>query len=125
MASRPILTPHSVITNQSMATQVISEVTIVQTLSGVYYDISWEDGAACEGTFSVQISNTYKQNGAGKVEVEGNWQDLPIGDTAIVASDSGNGGINCIGIACYAIRLVYTPTAGDGVLNAKITGKVA
>ncbi len=124
MASRPILTPFSVITNGDMSGEIISAVTVIQNISGISYDISWS-GTGCLGDFAVQVSNTFKENPAGGASIPGNWQDLPIGADAIVDQDSGNGFINCVALANYAIRLVYTPTAGTGTLNAKICGKVS
>ncbi len=123
MASRPIFSPYQVITNASMTTQVISKVTIIQNLSQIGYDISWT--GAPVGTFSVQVSNTYTQNGAGIVQNPGNWTTLTLSTVPMASGAPGNGYIDIDALSAYAIRLVYTPTSGTGVLNATICAKVA
>lgn len=124
MASRPIITPYQVIVNQSMAGTVFSTPTIVQNCSLVSYDISWS-GTSCAGILLVQGSNTYAQNAAGQQAVAGNWNTLPLSSTPTISQNSGNGGIDIDATGWYAIRLVYSPTAGTGTINATISGKVA
>ncbi len=124
MASRPIFTPHSVITNGNMAGNIISEVTIIQNLSMISYDISWT-GTAPVGSMSVQVSNTYSQNADGTVRNPGNWTTLTLSEPTPVSGATGNGFIDVDEIASYAIRLVYTRVSGTGTMNATINGKVA
>lgn len=123
MSSRPIFSPFPVITNASMATSVTSAVTIIQNLSQIGYDISWSGTPT--GTFSVQVSNTYTQNGAGVVSNAGNWTTLTLSSPTAAAGSSGNGYIDIDAISAFAIRLVYTAASGSGTLNATICGKVA
>ena len=126
MASRPILSPFSVITNASMTAQVISAVTIIQNLSMISYDITWSGGSgATAGAFTVQVSNTYTQNAAGAVLNPGDWTSVPLSLIPTVSTSSGNGFIDIDEIGAYAMRLVYNPTGGTGVLNASINAKVA
>lgn len=126
MASRPVFPTYSVITNQSMATQVISAVTIINNLSMISYDISWAGGSgATAGSFAVQVSNTYSQNADGSVRNVGNWTSLILSLPPIVTTASGNGFIDVDANAAYAMRLVYTPTGGTGTLNATLAAKVA
>jgi hypothetical protein len=106
-----------------MASQVISAVTIIQNLSQIGYDISFTGTPT--GTFSVQVSNTYTQNAVGGVQNPGNWTTLTLSAVPTAAGTPGNGYIDIDALSAYAIRLVYTPTSGDGVLNATIAGKVA
>jgi hypothetical protein len=112
MASRPILSPQSVITNANMTTTVTSLVTIIQNTSKVSYDISWTGTPV--GTFSVQVSNTNP----------GNWTPLTLSAPTTATGAPGNGFIDIDQIASYAIRLQYAPTSGTGTLNATIAGKV-
>lgn len=122
MSSRPMLTPHSVITNGSMAGNLTSAVTVMQTMSMVSYDISWI-GTTPIGTAIVQVSNTYSQNSDGSVKNAGNWSDLPT--SSAISGNTGNGFIDITASAGYAIRLVYTRTSGTGTLNVTVLGKVA
>lgn len=130
MASRPLLTPHSVITNGSMAGSLTSQVTIIQMLSMMSYDVSWT-GAAPVGTLSVQVSNTYSQNADGTTRNAGNWTTLILNvggtpaTTIPVSGSPGNVFIDIDELGAYAIRLVYTRTSGTGILNAVIAAKVS
>lgn len=124
MSSRPIFTPHSVITNGDMSGNITSQVTIIQNLSMLSYDISWT-GTAPVGVMSVQISNTYSQNADGSVRNPGNWTTLVLSSPTPVSGSPGNGFIDIDAIAAYAMRLVYTRTSGTGTMNAIINGKVA
>lgn len=124
MSSRPIFTPHSVITAGSMATSLTSEVTIIQNLSMVSYDIAWTAGSSPVGDITVQVSNTYRKDGQGNVIVAGNWTTLTLSVATPISGNSGNGFIDIDASAGYAIRLVYTRTSGSGTLNVVVNGKV-
>ncbi len=102
MASRPIISPFSVITNVSMAASITSPV----------------------GSMSVQVSNTYSQNADGTVRNAGHWTTLDLSSSTDVSGTSGNGFIDVLATAGYAIRLLYTRTSGTGTMNATIVGKV-
>jgi hypothetical protein len=106
-----------------MTAQVISAVTIIQNLSQIGYDISWT--GAPTGTFSVQVSNTYTQNGAGIVQNPGNWTTLTLSTVPAATGSPGNGYIDIDAMSAYAIRLVWNPTGGAGTLNATICAKVS
>lgn len=123
MASRPILSPYSVITNASMATTVTSQVTVVQNVSVLSYDISWT-GTAPVGQLFAQSSNTYSQNADGTVANSGNWNNLPLSMNATVSGATGSGIIEVDCSGTYAIRIQYIPASGVGVLNATVAGKV-
>lgn len=124
MASRPIASPTQVIVDGDMSGNITSRVTVIQNLSMLSYDISW-DGTAPEGTISVEVSNTYSQNSDGTVRNPGNWTALPLSTNTDISGDTGVGFIDIDALGAYAIRLVYTATSGVGVLQATINGKVA
>ena len=124
MASRPILSPYSVVINGDMSTTIISEVTIIQNCSLISYDISWS-GSSCTGTIAVQVSNTYEQNAQGGNYITGNWNTLPLSSVPTISQNTGNGAIDIDATGFYAIRLVYTPSAGTGSMNVTVSGKVA
>jgi hypothetical protein len=124
MSSRPDFKPHLVITNGDMSGNIISEVTIIQKLSMISYDVSWA-GTAPVGSMSVQVSNTFTQNGDGTVRNPGNWTTLVLSAPAPVSGNSGNGMIDIDATGAYAIRLVYTRGSGTGLMNATISAKAS
>lgn len=124
MSSRPLIKPFQVITNQSMATSITGEVTIIDNISVISYDISWS-GTSPNGTMSVQVSNTYKENLAGTaVLVAGDWVSLPLSSTPTITQNTGNGGIDVDVTGFNAIRLVYNAISGTGTMNAFMAAKV-
>lgn len=90
----------------------------------ISYDISWT-GSTPVGVMSVEVSNTYSQNGDGTVRNAGNWTTLTLSATPTVSGNTGNGGIDVDATGFYAIRLKYTRTSGTGTMNATINAKVA
>ncbi len=125
MASRPIFTPHSVITNGDMSTSLTSDVTIIQNLSMISYSCAWSAGSTPVGAITVQVSNDYSQNADGSVRNAGTWNTVTLSTATNVSGNTGNGFIDIDAIAAFAIRLVYTRTSGSGTLNVIINGKVS
>lgn len=125
MSSRPQLDPHIVINAVSMATDIISDVTVVKKLSMISYDISWTAGTAPVGVMSVQVSNTYSQNADGTVRNAGNWTTVTLSSPTPVSGSAGNGFIDVDATGAFAMRLVYTRTSGTGTMSATISAKVA
>lgn len=124
MASRPILEPFQVIKSQSMASDVISDVTFIQNVSMVTYDISWTGTPT--GTFQVEVSDTYQKSADGRsVANAGNWTPVPLSITPGASGSAGNGFIELPAIGANAVRLHYVAGSGSGVLNAVIKGKVS
>jgi hypothetical protein len=122
-ASRPILTPFSVITNGNMAGNLTSAVTVIQNLSMISYSCSWV-GTSPVGVISIQVSNDYSQNADGSVNNPGTWNTLPMSATGTVTGNTGTGYADVDSIAGYAVRVIYTATSGTGTLNVIATGKV-
>jgi len=106
-----------------MAASATSAVTIIKMLSQISYDISWT--GAPTGTFSVQVSDTYTQDGQGNVLNAGDWTTLPLSGAAATGGAAGNGIIDILATGSYAMRLIYTAGSGSGTMNATISGKVA
>jgi len=121
-ATRAPLKPYPVITNGDMSGDITSDVTIIQNLSLIGYDISWT-GSSPVGVMSVQVSNTYSLNSDGTVKNSGNWTTLTLSTPANVSGNTGNGFIDVDLTGANAIRLVYTRTSGTGTLNATIAAK--
>jgi hypothetical protein len=123
MSSRPIIKPYSVITDGDMSGNITSDVTIIQNLSMISYDISWS-GTSPVGALSVQVSNTYSIDPGGAVKNAGNWTTLTLSASANVSGNTGNGAIDIDATGFYAIRLVYTRTSGSGTMQAVLNAKV-
>lgn len=124
MSSRPLFSPASVIINGDMSASITSKVTIIQNLSMVSYDISWT-GTAPVGVVTLQVSNTYTQNSDGSVRNPGNWTTVVLSSPATVSGTIGNGFIDVDANAAYAVRIVYTPASGTGLMQATVNGKVS
>jgi len=129
MSTRTTLRPFSVITNGSMAGNLTSTPTILQSLSMLSYALQWS-GTSPVGTVSVQVSNDYSLTPAGTVDNPGTWTTitLQVSGSAVtsipVSGNTGTGFIDIESTAAYAARLVYTAGTGTGTLNAVVVGKV-
>jgi hypothetical protein len=123
MSSRPQFNPYPVIVDGDMSGNLTSEVTIIQKLSMISYDVSWV-GTLPIGDITIEVSNTYSQNADGSVKNPGNWTTLTLSAPTPVSGSPGNGFIDIDATAGYAIRLVYTRTSGTGTLNVMAVGKV-
>lgn len=130
MSTRTTLRPAVVISAGNMAGNITSLPTVLQSITGVSYAVSWS-GTAPVGTLSVQVSNDYSINPEGNVNNAGTWTTIELNVNGSPASSipvSGNTGTGFIDIditMAYAIRLIYTATSGTGAINAIINGKVA
>lgn len=123
MSSRPLTKPHKVITNGNMSAPITSEVTVTTNLSMLSYAFSWV-GTAPIGVIDVQVSNDFAQNVDGTVRTAGTWNSLPLSSTPNVTNNSDTGFIDIDAMAGYALRVVYTPTSGTGLLQCTVAGKV-
>lgn len=124
MASRPILSPYSVVTNGDMSGNITSKVSMLQNVSMLSYSIKWA-GSSPVGAITVEVSNDYSQDASGAVANPGTWNELPLSDTTDISGNSGKGFIDIDAIAGLAVRLVYTRVSGTGTLNVMVNGKVA
>jgi hypothetical protein len=128
MSSRTALRPTPVISAQSMAANITSTPTILQSLTVVNYAVSWT-GTSPVGELSVEASNDYVEGATGGLS-GGTWNVVPLtlnGSTVTeipITGNSGNGMIDIPGLGAAAVRLVYTATSGTGSLTATIAGKV-
>lgn len=124
MSSRPQFNPYPAIKNGNMATSLTSDITIIQKLSEISYSYNWV-GTSPAGTVVVEVSNDYSQNGDGTTKNPGTWNIAPLSAATNVTGSTGDGFIDLVGIAAYAIRTRYTPTSGSGILNVVVNAKVA
>lgn len=125
MSSRPILAPYKVIDNQSMTSRIISKPTIISNISMISYEISWA-GSGTAGPITVQVSNSYQPNAAGNTDINDNshWTTLTLSAATAVSGNNGTGFIQLNDLSAHAIRLVYTPASGTGIMNVIVAGKV-
>lgn len=138
MSTRTSLRPAQVIPSpqgspangNSMAANITSAPTVLQSISQVCYSLSWT-GTSPVGTVSVQASNDYSLDPNGQVNNAGTWNTMTLQyngsavTTIPVSGNSGNGLIDITDTAAYAVRLVYTASSGTGSLIAIVSGKVS
>lgn len=138
MSTRTNLRPQIVIpspqgtpaNSASMAANITSAPTILQSLSKASYSISWS-GTSPVGTLSVQVSNDYSLSANGTVNNAGTWTTLTLSVSGAPATSipvTGNTGtafIDLESISAYAIQLVYTYASGTGTMQATFNGKVS
>lgn len=130
MSTRTTLRPYVVINAQSMASNITSSVTVLESITAVSYQMTWS-GTSPVGTVSVQMSDDYSLNVDGTVKNAGTWSTIYINvngtpaTTAAVSGNTGSGFIDIEKTAAYAIRLIYTAGSGTGTMTATICGKVA
>ena len=124
MASRPLIPPHKVVDAGDMSDDITSDVTVIQNITRIGYQVVWSAGSTPVGTVTVEVSNDYSQNGDGSERNAGSWTAV-AGISASVSGNSGNGYIDIADISAYAIRLVYTRASGSGTLDVTICAKVA
>ena len=130
MATRTNLRPQIVINAGSMGGNLRSLPTIMQSLSQCSYSLSWT-GVTPVGTVSVQCSNDFSLNPDGTVKNAGTWSVMTLnyGGSAVttipISGNSGNGFIDVLDTAAYAIRLIFTYGSGTGTLQVIFNGKVS
>ncbi len=129
MSTRTNLRPQVVINAGSMAGNLTSLPTVLQSLTGVGYSLVWT-GTTPVGTVSVQVSNDYALNPNGTVANAGTWTTVTLQvsgsfvTTVPISGNTGNGFINLQELNAYAIRLIYTAGSGTGSLTVIFNGKV-
>lgn len=129
MSSRPLLQPQSIIGGNSgvsgnMTASITSLITIISNLSMMSYQFSWA-GTAPSGTIDIQTSNDYTTNSDGTVRNPGTWASLPLSTPPTISGNTGDGVIDIDQLGTYAIRAVFTPISGTGILTGTFKGKVS
>ncbi len=136
MSTRSNIRPQQVIPSaqgspangSSMAADIISAPTIMQSLTVANYSVSWT-GTSPVGAIVIEASNDFVLNPQGGVS-GGTWNALPLslgGQTVTsipVTGNSGTGMIDIDTLGAGAIRLHYVATSGVGALVSYVAGKV-
>jgi len=130
MSTRSSLRPEVVINAASMAANITSSPTVLQSLTLGTYAYSWS-GSSPVGSLAIQISDDYSLNPNGTVNNAGTWNTVyvtlngsTITNSIPISGNSGNGIVEW-STGAYAIRTVYTAVSGTGTLSATIVAKVA
>lgn len=130
MSTRTTFRPQTVITAGSMAGNLISIPTILQSLNEFSYQVTWS-GTTPVGTVSIQGSNSYALNPNGTVLNAGTWTTLTVSvsgtptTTLPISGNTGSGVIDGTPTSLYAVRLIYTAGSGTGSLTAIINAKTS
>lgn len=129
MATRPVLKPQRVIVDGDISSDIESDATILNQLSGLSYQVEWS-GATPVGTLSIEFSNNYSLHPDGTVANPGTWttatlqyNGLPV-TTIPVSGNSGNALIDLTTTMAWASRIVYTRGSGTGTMSATVMAKV-
>lgn len=124
--SRPFVgqQPKAIFASASMASTIHSVPQFIGQMSYIGFDISWAATGSPNGTFSVEVSNSYSVDATGKQNNAGNWTALTLSQAVSPTGSAGNAFIDIDGVAASWIRLTYTPSSGTGTMNAYLSGKV-
>lgn len=107
-----------------MSADITSKVTILNGLSMFSYHIAW-NGTSPSGSITFQTSNDYSQDSQGNVLNPGSWNDMVVSGPTDISGDSGEGFLDATQCSAYAIRFIYTRSAGSGEMEATIKAGVA
>lgn len=132
MSTKTSLPPQVVINAASMAANITSSPTILNSMTVAGYYVTWT-GSTPVGTLSVEASGDYKLNPDGTVANAGTWNALvlsvgvpPTASTTIaVSGNTGKEFIDLTKTGAWAVRLIYTFGSGTGSLTALMNAKVS
>lgn len=100
-----------VVTDGDMALQVITEISTINWLDNMGYQVIWSGTPVGEFFVDATINGT-------------DWEALDFGSSMVAAGVAGSFLINMNQLPYLSIRLRYEPTSSDGVLNAWVMGKM-
>ena len=113
-----------VATDQLLAADFTSPVTVVKTLDNCSYQINITTTDST-GTFSIQASDDYGINEiTNDVTSPGTWVDLPIGGTPVANAMDDVILVDINQVSFKALRVAYTAgVAGTGVCSIRLIGR--
>lgn len=121
MASRNNLQRFQNIKAQSMTVDVTSAVTSIQYADDIYLQLVWT--GTPNGTFNVQVSNSYEQDNWGNITSTGSWDSVTLSPQPVAAGAPGSWSINLSNLGSPWIRVTYTHSSSTGTLNGWISTK--
>jgi hypothetical protein len=116
-----ILRPVSLLTNQSMATDITSSAVEVRNQDNIGIQLSWSGTPT--GDILVEISSNHVQDAEGNITTDGNWVQLPLNPAITASGSSDDAYIDLNQMTAQYIRVKYARTSGDGLLSAIVVGK--
>lgn len=128
MSSRPLLRPQVVLPPTLTNTNLTSEVTNINMISLVSYNVVWQNGVV--GTITVEGCNDYV-NPVGvqdQQQSSGSWVPVPLTAPVAPAGVADDALIALTQVPFCYVRLVFTDGSGGanvGTLTATLAGKVA
>lgn len=127
MSSRPLLRPQVVLPPTLANTNLTSEVSNVNMISLVSYNVAWQNGVT--GTVTVEGCNDYV-NPVGvqdQQQASGSWVPVPLTAPVAPAGVADDALIGLVNVPFAFVRLVFTDGsggAGVGTITATLAGKV-
>jgi len=127
MSSRPLLRPQVVLEPTVANTNLTSEVSNVNMISLVSYNVSWQNGVT--GTVTVEGCNDYV-NPVGiqdQQQASGSWVTVPLTSAVNPAGVADDALIGLVNVPFVYVRLVFTDGsagANTGTITATVAGKV-
>ena len=117
MARKNSISAYPIIVDQNMTASITSLETNVRNLDNASIRIDWT------GTPTGEIIIEALQEKDREVTEPDDWFTLDFGSDIIIDVNNTDHQLIFTSLPFDKIRLKYTPTAGSGVLNAKITAK--
>lgn len=127
MSSRPLLRPQVVLQPTLANTNITSEVSNVNMISLISYNVSWQIGVT--GVVTVEGCNDYV-NPVGTQDQQqssGSWVSIPLSAPVAPAGVADDALIGLISVPFAFVRLVFTDGSGGtgvGTITATLAGKV-
>jgi hypothetical protein len=125
MSAKTILVPYNVVppVAGNMGSILQSFPTKVQMEDTIGYSLSWTGTPT--GIFTVQCSADYSP-GTFPSDYPinaGTWTNITLNAPIVASGSADNGYVDLQLISAPWVRVVYTPSAGTGVLSAWVVGK--
>ena len=106
---------YPIMENGDMSGALTSQAILLDHMACYSIQIYWT-GSGCAGTLQLQSSN----DDPSPSETVTHWSDVTPDGTASVTADTGSQMWNVLVTGYKWTRFIYTPTAGTGVMNARL-----
>lgn len=127
MSSRPLLRPQVVLQPTLANTNLTSDVSNVNMISLLSYNVSWQAGVT--GVVTAEACNDYVSpvGVQDQQQASGSWVPVPLTAPVAPAGVADDALIALINIPFAFVRLIFTDGsggAGTGTISATLAGKV-